>query len=52
MVEYTQVRENPTSILERDKTLKEIKEIWKYVSLRLIFKDKGGKQYCLRICWF
>ena len=31
---------------------KETKEIWKDISLRLIFKDKGGKQHCLQICWF
>ena len=35
----------------RDK-IKEIKEIRKDVSLRLIFNYKGGKQHCLRICWF
>ena len=46
-------RENATSILERDKTLsKEFKEILKDVSLRLILKDKCGKQHCLPICWF
>ena len=31
---------------------KEFKEIWKDASLRLILKDKGGKQYCLPICYF
>ena len=26
--------------------------MWKDVSLRLIVKDKGGKQHCLPFCWF
>ena len=45
--------ENATSIVERGKTLsKEFKEILKDVSLRLILKDKRGKQHCLPISWF
>ena len=28
------------------------KEIWKDISLRLIFNYKSGKQHCLQICWF
>ena len=50
MVENT-VKENSTSILDRQ-NLKEFKKIWKDVSLRLILKDKGGKQHCLPVCWF
>ena len=30
---------------------KEFKEIWKDVYLRLTLKGKGGKKYCLPICW-
>ena len=30
---------------------KEFKEMWEDVSLRLILKDKSGKQHCLPFCW-
>ena len=30
----------------------EFKGIWKEVSLRLILKDKHGKQHCCSFCWF
>ena len=36
------VRWNPT----------DFKDIWKDVSLKLILKDKVGKQQCLSFCWF
>ena len=41
-----QVRENSTSILKRENP-KEFKELSKDVFLRLILKDKGGKQHWL-----
>ena len=31
---------------------REFVEIWKDLSMRLTFKDKGGKQPCLSLCWF
>ena len=30
----------------------EFKEIWQDVSLRLVFKGKGGKQHLLSFYWF
>ena len=47
-----QVRDNSTSILDRDKASKEFKETWKDAFLRLILKDKGGKQHCLPFVGF
>ena len=44
--------ENSASILQRDKILQSLKKIWKDVSLKLILKNKGGKQHCLPFCWF
>ena len=42
MEEYTSLRENSTSILERDKTLRSLKRYKKNVSLRVTLKDKCG----------
>ena len=50
-MEYTSQRKLNKYSGER-KNLKEIKEMWKDISQRLIFNYKGGKQDCLRICWF
>ena len=47
-----QVRDNSTSILDRDKAPKEFKETWKDAFLRLILKDKIGKQHCLSFVGF
>ena len=49
MVEYKSLRETSTSNLEREiKPYRKFIEIWKDVSWRLIWKDKGGNQDCLR----
>ena len=50
MLEYTsQIKFNKHS---GEINPKEFKELWNDASLRLIFKDKGGKKHYLPICWF
>ena len=55
MVEYKCLRENSTTILERERERESPREFikkWKNVFLRLILKDKGGNQDYLPFCWF
>ena len=57
MVEYKCLRENSTTILERERERERERESprefikkWKNVFLRLILKDKGGNQDYLPFC--
>ena len=51
IMEYANKRKFNKDSGER-KSLKEFKEIWKDVSLKIILKDKSGKQHCLPFCSF
>ena len=50
MVEYKKLRENSTSILEREIKPEGVYRNIKDVSLRLILKDKDGNQDRLPFC--